>query len=56
VSDSGTYFHPGVTGTFAWVDPRRDLIGIILTQSNDSRNPGIEFMAVVNAAIQDVAP
>lgn len=56
VSDSGTYFHPGVTGTFAWVDPRRDLIGIILTQSNDSPNPGIEFMAAVDAAVKDVTP
>jgi CubicO group peptidase (beta-lactamase class C family) len=56
VSDSGTYYHPGVTGTFAWVDPHRDLVGMIFTQSNDSRNPGIEFMAIVNAAVQDAKP
>jgi CubicO group peptidase (beta-lactamase class C family) len=51
VAADGTYLHPGVTGTFAWVDPARDLVGIILTQSNDARNPGIAFMAAVNAAV-----
>lgn len=51
VAGDGTYSHPGVTGTFAWVDPSRDLVGIILTQSNDARNPGIEFIRVVNSAV-----
>jgi CubicO group peptidase (beta-lactamase class C family) len=51
VGADGSYSHPGVAGTFAWVDPRRDLIGIILTQSNDAKNPGIEFAAMVAAAI-----
>ena len=52
ISQSGTFCHPGVTGTFAWVDPARDMLGVILTQSNDARNPGIEFINVVNAAVQ----
>jgi CubicO group peptidase (beta-lactamase class C family) len=53
VGAHGSYSHPGVAGTFAWVDPKHDLIGLILTHSNDAKNPGIEFAALVTAAIKD---
>jgi hypothetical protein len=31
----------------------RDIVGIILTQNVGGRNPGIEFVNVVNAAVGD---
>ena len=37
----------------AWVDPNREIVGIILTQNVGGRNPGIEFVNVVNSALQN---
>jgi len=55
ISSDGTFLHAGSWGTFCWVDPNRDILGLILTQNVGGRNPGIEFINVVNAAILDVS-
>jgi CubicO group peptidase (beta-lactamase class C family) len=53
VSDSGVYSHAGIYGTFFYVDPARELFGIILTQSIYGDNPGQAFIDAVNATIID---
>jgi CubicO group peptidase (beta-lactamase class C family) len=53
ISNDGTFLHAGSWGTFCWVDPNRDIVGLILTQNVGGRNPGIEFINVVNAAVLD---
>jgi CubicO group peptidase (beta-lactamase class C family) len=55
ISSDGTFLHAGSWGTFCWVDPNREMVGLILTQNVGGRNPGIEFINVVNAAILDVS-
>jgi CubicO group peptidase (beta-lactamase class C family) len=55
ISSDGTFLHAGSWGTFCWVDPNRDIVGLILTQNVGGRNPGIEFMNVVNAAVLDAS-
>jgi CubicO group peptidase (beta-lactamase class C family) len=50
VSTDGTYGHAGSDGTYAWVDPERDLFGIVFTQSTGGRNPRDEFVKVVRRA------
>lgn len=50
----GAYGHPGILGTFGWVDPRRDLVGIFMVQRDRSpaRNAMREtFIAMIYAAI-----
>ena len=51
VSREGVYSHGGSDGTFAWVDPKRDIIGIIFTQSPGGKNPADRFMELVNTAV-----
>lgn len=53
VSEAGVYSHAGIYGTFFYVDPARELFGIILTQSIYGGNPGQAFIEAVNAAIID---
>jgi len=53
VSDDGVFSHGGVYGTWFWVDPSRDLFGIILTQSIYGGNPGQAFVEKVTAAVLD---
>ena len=53
ISSDGTFSHAGLWESFAWVDPNREIVGLILTQNIGGRNPGIEFMNVVNAAVLD---
>jgi CubicO group peptidase (beta-lactamase class C family) len=43
VSPEGIYSHGGSDGTFAWVDPGRDLIAMVLTQSPGGNNPIEDF-------------
>jgi len=52
IARDGTFLHAGSWETFAWVDPNREFVGIILTQNVGGRNPGIEFVNVVNSAIR----
>ena len=48
----GAYGHIGALGTAGWVDPKRDLVGILLIQggATDERNT---FMTMAEAAIVD---
>ena len=53
VEADGVYSHGGSDGTFAWVDPNKELIGIVFTQSPGGGNPREQFMRVVDAACFD---
>jgi CubicO group peptidase (beta-lactamase class C family) len=52
----GTYSHGGAYRTYAFVDPKRDLIGIILYQrtnvGGDLADEQTAFIQLVNAAAQ----
>ena len=50
VSDEGTYEHAGAAGTFIWVDPKTEVIAVILTQCPTARIPGNEFIEFVKAS------
>lgn len=50
VSPEGVYYHSGSEGTFAWIDPSRDLFGLLLTQSPGGGIPREQFVARVTAA------
>lgn len=47
VFPDGRYGHGGADGTFAWVDPRRQLIAIAFTQSPGGKLPFDEFQRLV---------
>jgi len=51
VSPEGVYSHGGSDGTMAWVDPKRRLFGMVLTQTPAGKNPVREFQRIVNAAV-----
>ncbi|NQV16779.1 beta-lactamase family protein [bacterium] len=53
VSNEGVYSHAGIFGTFLYVDPKRELVGVILTQSIYGGNPGQAFIETINQAIID---
>ncbi len=54
VERSGAFQHRGSEGTFAWVDPKLDLIGIVLTQSgSEAGRVRRQFRALVEAAVED---
>jgi CubicO group peptidase (beta-lactamase class C family) len=49
----GSYGHGGAFGTYGWVDPKRDSVGVFLVQrpgANEERNA---FMAIAGAAMED---
>ncbi len=52
VAEDGVFSHGGSDGTFAWVDPNTELVGIVFTQSqSDSvRRLAKQFQRVVGAA------
>lgn len=50
VFPDGRYGHGGSDGTFAWVDPRRELIAIAFTQSPGGKLPFDEFQRLVGEA------
>jgi CubicO group peptidase (beta-lactamase class C family) len=51
LTEDGTFYHGGSDGTFAWVDPDNQLIGLVFTQTPAGRNPRQKFMELVRAAI-----
>lgn len=51
IAGDGTYTHSGSDGTMAWVDPRRELVGMVLTQSPGGDNPTAAFRKIVEAAV-----
>ncbi len=55
VAADGAYSHAGSDGTMGWVDPARELIGMVLTQSPDGRNPTREFRRLVSRATDHAA-
>ena len=46
----GSFSHGGSEGTYAWMNPKRGLIILILTQSPGGKNPRNEFIKQVVAA------
>ncbi len=53
VRDSGVFGHGGSEGTYVYIDPRNDLVVLVLTQSPGGKNPRDEFFEAVVAAIED---
>lgn len=51
VASDGRYSHSGSDGTHAWVDPDRQLIGIVFTQSVGGTNPRTTFRNIVAAGV-----
>ncbi len=47
------YSHGGSDGTWAWVDPKREVVGIVFTQSPGGKIPRDQFQRVVAASIYD---
>ena len=47
----GTYSHGGRYGTYGWVDPKRDLVGIFLIQREGGSDERNAFVEMVNSAI-----
>ncbi len=53
IDAAGVYSHSGSDGTYAWVDPARDLLGLVFTQSPGGINPRDEFRKIVTLACRD---
>ena len=53
VSNTGAYSHAGIYGTYFLVDPERELVILILTQSIYGGNPGQAFIEAVNNAVTE---
>jgi CubicO group peptidase (beta-lactamase class C family) len=53
VRDDGVYYHSGSDGTYAWVDPENEVIGLVFTQTPGGRNPRDKFTELVRLAIVD---
>jgi len=51
VSIDGCYSHAGFRGTFAYVNPKLDLIILIFAQSRAGGTPGQEFIEAVEASV-----
>jgi CubicO group peptidase (beta-lactamase class C family) len=51
LTQSGTFYHGGSDGTFAWVDPENQIVGLVFTQTPRGPNPREKFMELVRAAI-----
>ena len=51
IDSDGVYSHAGSDGTYAWVDPKRELFGIVLTNSQGVGNPRHEFQRRVTRAV-----
>ena len=50
----GVFSHTGSDGTFVWVDPQRQLIGMLLTQTNNATIPRAAFRELVEQACTDM--
>jgi CubicO group peptidase (beta-lactamase class C family) len=53
---NGIYSHGGSDGTYAWVDPSNQIIGLVFTQTPRGRNPRQKFMELVRLAIEQPRP
>lgn len=52
VSEDGVFSHGGSDGTAAFVDPSRNLVVLVFTQTPRGQNPVARFREVVDAAIE----
>lgn len=52
IRDDGTFHHTGSDGTMAWIDPKRELIGMVLTQSPGGNNPTADFRKLIESAVR----
>jgi CubicO group peptidase (beta-lactamase class C family) len=52
VDADGTFSHTGSDGTMGWVDPKRDIIGMVLTQSPGGSNPTKAFRDLIAEAVR----
>ncbi|UCG89426.1 MAG: serine hydrolase [Gemmatimonadota bacterium] len=50
---NGTYGHSGSDGTDAWIDPEREIIGLVFTQTPRGRPSIDRFRQLVNLAIEE---
>ena len=55
IAPDGAYSHSGSDGTMGWVDPTREIIGMVLTQSPGGGNPTREFRELVSRAVDQAA-
>jgi CubicO group peptidase (beta-lactamase class C family) len=51
IREDGSFYHTGSDGTMGWVDPARDIVGMVFTQSPGGINPTTEFRDIVNRAL-----
>lgn len=57
VSKDGVFSHGGSDGTFGWVDPELEIIGLVFTQSpSGGRNPRNDFREMVTASVIEPDP
>jgi len=49
----GTYGHSGSDGTMAWIDPEREIIGLVFTQTPAGPNPVERFRRIVNLSLNE---
>ena len=52
VTEDGVYSHGGSDGTNAFVDPSRQLVVLVFTQTPRGKNPVGRFLEVVNLAME----
>jgi CubicO group peptidase (beta-lactamase class C family) len=52
VNTDGVFSHGGSEGTFSWIDPNRNLFGLIFTQSPGGNIPRKKFIDLINAACE----
>lgn len=48
----GAYGHAGAFGTFGWVDPKRDLVAVLMIQGGAQDEIRAAFVEMVNAALE----
>lgn len=48
----GTYSHGGSDGTDAWIDPEREIIGLVFTQTPRGRPSVSDFRRLINRSIE----
>lgn len=56
LEEQGTFSHSGSDGTFAWVDPQLDVVGLVLLQAQGTTIPRRTFRELVSHACVDVYP
>ncbi|GIU73965.1 MAG: serine hydrolase [Bryobacteraceae bacterium] len=53
----GTFGHGGAFGTYGWVDPQKQLVGVFLVQTTSPPQPMRDaFITMANAAVREALP